>query len=169
MNTSPDGVVRAELKRLTDEFFRAVSFEAGEKPAYDRLYELFVGPGLLIKNSGSAPEISSVPEFIRPRRASVEAGELTRFCEMEIAETTEVFGNVAQRFSTYAKTGTLKGVPFEARGMISIQFIATPAGWKMSSMAWDDERAGVALPTRHAHTREAPRDPAAPRRERNQP
>ena len=95
------------------------------------------------------PEISSVRQFIEPRQATVSAGELTRFHEVELSETTEVFGNVAHRFSAYAKSGTMKGVPFEARGMISTQFIRTPQGWKMSAMAWDDERAGLALPEQH--------------------
>jgi hypothetical protein len=30
--------------------------------------------------------------------------------------------------------------------MISTQFIHTPQGWKVSSMAWDDERPGLQLP-----------------------
>jgi hypothetical protein len=68
---------------------------------------------------------------------------------VELAQTTEIFGNVAHRFSAYAKSGTLNGVPFEARGMISTQFILTPAGWKMSAMAWDDERPGLTIPDRY--------------------
>jgi hypothetical protein len=40
----------------------------------------------------------------------------------------------------------LKGVSFEARGMISTQFVRTPVGWRISSMAWDDERLGMSLP-----------------------
>ena len=87
-----------------------------------------------------------------PRQASVDAGELTRFHEAEIAETTEVFGNVAHRFSAYVKSGTLNGASFEARGMISTQFILTPVGWRMSSMAWDDERPGVKLPNHFEST-----------------
>jgi len=146
MTTHSHDAVLAELKRLTDEFFRAVSFKVGEKPGYSKIHELFIESGLLIKNSGTVPEISTVREFIEPRKASVEAGELARFHEAEIAETTEVFGNVAHRFSVYAKSGTLKGVPFEARGMISTQFILTPAGWKISAMAWDDERPGLSIP-----------------------
>jgi hypothetical protein len=82
----------------------------------------------------------------------VDAGELTRFHEAEIAETTEVFGNVAQRFSAYIKSGALNGVSFEARGMISTQFILTPDGWRMSSMAWDDERSGLRLPKHYEPT-----------------
>jgi hypothetical protein len=107
---------------------------------------LFIEPGLLIKNSGATPEVASVRQFIEPRQAMVSAGALTRFNEAELSETTEVFGNVAHRFSAYAKSGMLNGVAFEARGMISTQFILTPVGWKMSAMAWDDERPGLSLP-----------------------
>ena len=77
----------------------------------------------------------------------VRFGDLTRFREEEKSEVTEVFGNVAHRFSAYAKSGTMKGVPFEARGMITTQFILTPAGWKTSAMAWDNERPGLSLPS----------------------
>ncbi len=76
----------------------------------------------------------------------VRTGELTRFREWELSETTVGFGNVAHRFSAYAKSGTMKGVPFEVRGMISTQFVLTPAGWKISAMAWDDERPGLCIP-----------------------
>lgn len=141
--------VKSELKRLTDGFFRAVSFEPGEAPSYASIYELFIEAGLLIKSSGATPEISSVRQFIEPRQATVNAGELTRFREAELSESTEIFGNVAHRFSAYVKSGTSKGVLFEARGLISTQFVLTPLGWKISSMAWDDERPGLALPKRY--------------------
>lgn len=147
MNTPSERAALAELKDLTDEFFRAVSFTVAEKPTYSKLHELFIEPGLLIKNSGSTPEVAGVSEFIQPRQRSVDAGELTQFHEAELASTTQLFGNVAQRFTAYAKAGVLNGVPFKARGMICIQFILTPAGWRMSSMAWDDERPGLQLPS----------------------
>ena len=137
--------VKDALDRLATEFFRAVSFEAGETPPYDGIHLLFVECGLLIKNTALTPEISTVGRFIEPRLALVRSGELERFREWELSETTQIFGNVAHRFSAYAKTGTLKGVPFEARGMISTQFISTPEGWRMCSMAWDDERPGLSI------------------------
>lgn len=151
MSQSNPGVVKAELDRLTAEFFRAVSFEAGGAPAYEKIYALFIETGLLIKNTGSVPEVSTVRQFIEPRQAMVLSGELTRFQESELSEATEIFGNVAHRFSAYAKAGTMKGVPFEARGMISTQFILTPVGWKMSAMAWDDERPGLSIPHHYEH------------------
>jgi hypothetical protein len=141
---------KLELDRLCVEFFRAVSFEAGDSPAYENIHTLFIESGLLVKNTGSVPEISTISQFIEPRQTLVRSGELTRFREWELSETTEIFGNVAHRFSVYAKSGTMKGVPFEVRGMISTQFILTPAGWKMSAMAWDDERAGLSIENRFA-------------------
>jgi hypothetical protein len=124
-----------------------VSFEEGGAPAYEDIFGLFVLPGLLIKNTGASPEISTVREFVEPRLAAFRAGELTRFNEVELQETTHIFGKVAHRFNSYAKSGTARGVPFAARGMISTQFVLTPQGWRMSAMAWDDEGPGVSLPS----------------------
>jgi hypothetical protein len=150
MRSSAHATVKAELDHLSREFFRAVSFEPGAKPPFDTLHELFVPAGLLIKNSGATPEISTIDQFIAPRRAAVQAGELTQFLEIELWETTRIFGNVAHRFSAYAKSGVSKGARFEARGMISTQFVRTPAGWRISAMAWDDERPGLTLPQRES-------------------
>jgi len=147
MTNHPDlATVKAELDRLTTEFFLAVSFEEGATPMYENIYELFIESGLLVKNTGPAPEINTVQQFIEPRVVAVRNGELTRFHEIELSETTEIFGNVAHRFNSYAKSGTIKGIPFTARGMVSTQFIKTTAGWKISAMAWDDERPGLSIP-----------------------
>jgi hypothetical protein len=137
-----------QLAALTAAFLDAVSFEPGERPAYDAIRDLFIERGLLIKNV-DVPEIATVDEFIAPRRALVDSGELTEFEELELAHVTEVFGNVAHRMSTYSKRGTQGGRTFAARGVISTQFVLTLSGWRMSSMAWDDERAGLVLPDRY--------------------
>jgi hypothetical protein len=151
MNAHDDtrAAAEAELGSLTNEFFRAVSFQSGESPAYERLHDLFIDGGTLIKNSAEIPEISTVEQFIAPRRDMVESGTLSYFHEAELAAITELFGSVAHRFSTYEKRGMTDGAPFEARGMISTQFIRTPAGWKISSMVWDDESPGHAIPDRY--------------------
>ena len=155
--TQPDHTsIKAELDRLTNEFFRAVSFEAGEIPPYEEIYALFIETGLIIKNTAATPEISTVRQFIEPRMAMVRSGEMTRFNEMELSESTEVFGKVAHRFNSYAKSGTINGVAFTARGMVSTQFIQTPVGWKISAMAWDDERLGLSIPKQYEPSGSAP-------------
>jgi hypothetical protein len=135
-----------DLNNLVSEFFRAVSFEPGDSPSYQSIHEVFIENGLLIKNSGLSPEIWTTRQFIESRQAAVGSGELTRFHEAELSGKTEVFGNVGHRFLSYSKSGTLKGAPFVARGVVTAQFILTPAGWRISSMAWDDERPGVLIP-----------------------
>ena len=123
MTTDDDvtATTRAELARLMAEFFRAVSFQPGEAPPYHLLCDLFLPGGTLIRNSGDEPEISSVAEFIAPRQKMVDSGELTEFCEAESDEITEIFGNIAHRFSTYHKCGRTKDADFAGRGVISTE------------------------------------------------
>ena len=144
----PDDTTAA-LKAVIDEFFQAVSFETGQTPAYARIHGLFIEDGKLIRNSGEVPEISSVGEFIASREQVFSSGALTSFEEVEVAERTEVFGSVAHRLSTYTKRSTVDGEALEGAGVISTQLIRTPAGWKISSMAWDDERPGLDIPERY--------------------
>ncbi len=151
MSQSTRNAINKELERLASEFFRAVSFETGETPSYQIIHTLFIEQGLLIKNVGLTPEISSVREFIEPRQALISSGTLTRFHESELSASTDIFGNVAHRFSSYLKSGTSNAVSFEARGMVTTQFINTPSGWKMTSMAWDDERPGLSISNQIKH------------------
>jgi hypothetical protein len=140
---------QAELDELMSRFLRAVSFREGDRPAYGELSDLFVDGARLIKNSSATPEISTVDAFIGSRQASVDSGALTWFQEVELAQISEIFGNVAHRFSTYGKRGSMDGAAIDVRGAISTQFIRTPDGWRMSSMAWDDERQNLLLPPRY--------------------
>ena len=138
-----------ELKQLIGEFFGCVSFESGQQPTYEKIRDLFIEDGKLIRNSPDGPEIASVDDFIASRQKIFDSGALTAFAEIEIAATTETFGNVAHRFSTYEKRGTLQGEAIDGSGLISTQFVRTRSGWKMSSMAWDDERPGLTIPDRY--------------------
>jgi hypothetical protein len=65
-------------------------------------------------------------------------GTLTEFSEWEVTARTEIFGSVAHRFSEYRKSGYRDGTWFEGSGSKTTQFLRTPAGWRMASLAWDD-------------------------------
>lgn len=148
-STRPPVEVRARLKTLVNGFFAAVSFASGQMPAYTRIHGLFIDDAKLIRNSSACPEVSRVDAFVTALQRQVESGALTSFEEVETNEITEVFGNIAHRFSTYEKRGTMDGEQIEGSGVITTQFIHTPSGWKMSSMAWDDERPGLGIPARY--------------------
>ena len=145
----PTADIRTQLDTLIADFFRAVSFETGESPAYGKIQALFVPDGKLINNGSDTPEVSTIEQFIASRQQTIDSGTLTSFQENETAEISEIFGNVAHRFSTYTKRGRVDGIAVEGRGLISTQLIRTPSGWKITSMAWDDERPGLTIPARY--------------------
>jgi hypothetical protein len=130
---------RAEIDALVQAFFAAFSNKGGGKPRLDALATLFIPRAVIVKNL-ETPEVYSVPEFIAPREKLLTDGTLTDFEEAEIEGRTELFGNVAQRWSSYRKTGVLNGRAFTGRGMKSMQFVRTPEGWRLSAVAWGDVR-----------------------------
>lgn len=137
------------IDALSAEFFRCVSFSVGERPDYAGIRELFVPAGVLFKGVAAGVEATSVEEFIEPRQRSVDEGVLTEFRETELRSTTTVFGSAAQRQSVYEKAGFTGGVQISGRGIIFTQFVFLDGSWRMTSMAWDDERDGLALNDLH--------------------
>jgi hypothetical protein len=127
------------LDELTVRFFNAFTNRGGTLPDADCLYELFVPEAKIVNMAGDMPTVYSVREFIEPRRAMLTDGTLTDFCEEEVSETTDIFRNIAQRFSHYKKSWSQGGEQRSGGGAKSIQFIRTPNGWKIFSLSWDDD------------------------------
>ncbi|MEH7342540.1 hypothetical protein V7122_01425 [Bacillus sp. JJ1532] len=65
------------------------------------MYELFVPEAVIIKNTDSSPVIYDLQQFIEPREKLLGEGHLIDFKEEETYEITEIFGNIAHRFSLY--------------------------------------------------------------------
>lgn len=139
-----DPTDRAAIDKLVRAFFGLFSNRAGARPALGRIHELFVPQGLLVKCSVDEPLVSTLGEFIAPREVILTNGTLTDFDEEETAASTIVIGDCAQRLSAYRKSGVLEGQPFSRQGIKTFQFIRTGTGWKILSVAWDDEREGFA-------------------------
>ncbi|MFJ1613403.1 GNAT family N-acetyltransferase [Streptomyces sp. NPDC088249] len=134
----PVSGVKAELDELMHAFLGAFTNTGGTRPNVDVVREVFIPQGTIIQNVGAEPVIYDLDAFIEPRQKILTDGTLTEFSEWEVTERTEIFGSVAHRFSEYRKSGFLNGEWFEGSGRKTVQFVRTPAGWKMSSMAWDD-------------------------------
>lgn len=129
---------KRQIDELTARFFRAFDNRDGA-PACDVLYQCFAPWALVVKNIGGAPEVYDVATFVEPRRAILTDGSMTDFSEWEVSGRTEIFGNIAQRFSRYAKSGTSRGESFEGGGTKSIQFVRLAGEWRITSLVWDDE------------------------------
>jgi hypothetical protein len=137
---------KVEIDRLIKDFFSVFCNQGGARPCLERIHGMFIKEGLIIKNAGAVPEINNLQQFISPRERILTDGTLREFTEEEVSDRTDICGNIAQRISFYRKSGILSGQPFQGRGVKTSQLIRTAEGWKLSSLAWDDEREGFALP-----------------------
>jgi len=129
---------KSAIDALTAAFYGAFTNRGGEADV-DRLYRLFIPEANVIKNVGGALAVYDLHEFVEPRRALLRDGSITGFVEEETSETTEIFGNIAQRFSRYRKSWEAAGQTCNGGGAKSLQFVSTPDGWRIASLMWDDE------------------------------
>jgi hypothetical protein len=111
----------------------------------DTLRALFLPEAVIVRTCGGEPAVYDVEGFIAPRQELLSGSALFDFSEWELSGRTEVFGDVAQHFCGYAKQGVQDGSPFTGRGMKTLQFVRTSAGWRISAAAWDDERDGLVI------------------------
>jgi hypothetical protein len=136
---------RAAVAELVRIFFAAFVSGADTAPRLDALREALLPQAVITRTGGGEPAVYDVEGFLRPRQQLLSSGRLTDFSEWELSGRTEVFGDIAQHFCGYAKAGRQDGTAFTARGMKTFQFVRMPAGWRISAVAWADERDGLAI------------------------
>jgi ribosomal-protein-serine acetyltransferase len=129
---------RCAIDELTRTFFGAFTNIGGVVPKLDTLYELLLPEAIIVKNINAMPVVYDVNGFVQPRRILLTDGSLVDFSEEETSERTDVFGNIAQRFSCYKKSWMAQEQSFAGSGTNSFQYVRTPAGWKIASVIWDD-------------------------------
>ena len=135
----------AAIAGIVRTFFAAFTSGAHSSERLDALRRVFLPEAVIVRTCGGAPTVYGVDSFIAPRRDLLSSGSLTDFREWELSGRTEVFGDIAQHFCSYAKAGVQHGAPFTGRGMKTFQLVRTAAGWRISAAAWDDERDGLAI------------------------
>lgn len=139
---------RAAIAGLVETFFAAFTSAPDAAERLDALRGLFVPGAVIVRTCGTEPTVYDVDGFIAPRAALLAGGTLSDFREWPLDGRTDVFGDIAQHFGTYAKSWVQDGTPMTGRGMKTLQFIRTSAGWRISAAAWDDEREGLSIPDR---------------------
>lgn len=137
---SPPSADRIELEQVVESFFAAFTSGSGSAQRLDSLRGLFLPGAIIVSTGGSTPKVLDVEGFIEPRAALLSSGVLTEFREWPVDGNLEVFGDVAHWFGSYAKSWVQAGRPASGRGAKSAQFVRTESGWRISALAWDDER-----------------------------
>lgn len=133
----PD-TVKAELDELMRLFFSAFTNTDGP-PRTDRIHEVCIPRATIISQTGDQSVVYDLDSFIAPRQQILTDGTLTEFSEWEVSERTEIYGSIAHRFSEYRKSGIHNGERIKGGGHKTTQFVRTPTGWRISSIAWEDD------------------------------
>jgi hypothetical protein len=134
------GSDETEINALIATFFDGFTSGPGSTQRFALLRSTFAPGAVITKTCGGEPESYDVEQFVGPRETLLTDGTLTDFREWPVDGRLDVFGDIAQWFGSYAKTGVQAGGAFTGAGMKSLQFVRTGAGWRISAVAWDDER-----------------------------
>jgi hypothetical protein len=134
---------RSAIAEIVRTFFAAFATGPDLDRRLGRLRELFLTDAVIARGAATGLAVYDVEGFIEPRRSLLAGGTLTDFREWQLQGRTDVFGDIAQHFCSYAKEGVQDGRQFTARGMKTMQLVRTAAGWRISAVAWDDERPGL--------------------------
>lgn len=132
-----------ELKAIDqtiEKVFEAISFRKGERPNMYKLIPLFIKEGILINYNEEQPLILKVKDFVDHFEQQVKEGIISELEDKEVRSETKIFGKIAHRFSYYeARFNPSDPTPF-AVGVNSIQLIKVNGRWKVTSMAWNDDK-----------------------------
>lgn len=142
--SSIDGIMKA--------VYDVISGGVGQKRDWDRFRTLFHPSARLIP-TGKNPQTNLVgaraytPEEYITRSSPFMEKE--GFFEKEIARQTNLYGSIAQIFSTYASYHTLADkTPFQ-RGINSFQLLNDGKRWWIISIYWQGETADNPIPKKY--------------------
>ncbi|MEO6941472.1 MAG: DUF4440 domain-containing protein [Terrimesophilobacter sp.] len=137
----------AVIDRIATTFY--ASFASPDHGLVDltELRGLFHHGAVIVKLADGIPAFYSVESFIAPREELLNSGRLLGFLEEEVSAETQLFDDIAQRWSLYRKSGSLDGAPYSGWGRKSIQLVRSPDGWRISAISWCDGPEGVSIPS----------------------
>jgi len=143
VSSQKEYVMQNELQAIDQviaKVFEAICFEKGDRPNMLKLIPLFMTDGRLIDYNGDEPLILGVKDFVAHFENQFDQGLILELEDKEVSSKTEIFGKIAHRTSLYeARFKSSDPEPFAA-GVNSIQMIKLNGNWKVSSMAWNDDK-----------------------------
>lgn len=136
---SPDMIVQA--------LYDVISTPGGQTPDWERWDTLFIPEARLIA-IGSNEAGEDLYRTWTPEEYKEEVGaylEANPFFEVEVSHTSEQFGNMVHRFSTYESYRSMDEPPF-SRGINSIQLVQMEGRWWIVTIFWQPETSRFPLP-----------------------
>ncbi|MGV8851163.1 MAG: GNAT family N-acetyltransferase [Rhodoglobus sp.] len=137
----------SEINSTMSAFFSVFASPSEKVADLTELRSLFLPGAIIIAMADGVTKKYDLESFIEPRQALLNSGRLLDFSEQEVAVDMSIFGDIAQRWSLYSKSGTLDGLSSVGWGRKGFQFVRTSAGWRISAVVWQDGAVDEQIPT----------------------
>ncbi|WNJ18895.1 hypothetical protein [Pontibacter sp. G13] len=144
------------IHELTTSLYKGMKFVEGIMPDFNLLRSVFVRNALIINGTPGKHYVFDLASFLE----SVEDRMLGNpdfhsFEEREVYETTQIFGNIAQRVSTFeARWWGGEDEPF-FMGVNMIQFVKIDEDWRVANVVWNKATPEIPL-TKEFLSRDSP-------------
>ena len=137
----------ASIDGLVFELYERLRFSPEHGPRWEAFSELFETGARLVQVEEERVVTMDLSSFIqRVERARQEKG-MMGFQAAELARRTDVFGGIAQVFSTYEReesSSSERSGP--RRGIVTLQLCKREERWWIASMVWTDEHTAQPIP-----------------------
>jgi uncharacterized protein DUF4440 len=139
---------KVDFRAMTQALYRVVSARPAERN-WDAVRAFYHPEARLVRtgvNPDGTPFVSvfSLDAYIENVRQLLDND--TRFSEVEVAQESVVFGNVARLTSVYEFTWESPRETRQGRGVNFFTLIREAGQWRVMSIVWDNERPGLSLP-----------------------
>lgn len=137
-----------DFREMTAALYRVLSVAPAQRD-WEALRPLYHREARLVR-TGVDPDgtpfvrVFTLDAYIENIRQLLD-GE-TRFSEVEIAQESVVFGNVARLTSVYEFTWQTPQETRRGRGVNFFTLVREAGQWRVMSIVWDNERPGLSLP-----------------------
>ena len=134
----------AAIEKLMEDVYAVISGPAGQMRDWDAMRDMFTDDARLYAIGQQGLRGGALDDYIETSGPFlIENG----FTEREIAHRLELYGNLAQVWSSYEGTFTMDGEQRSIRGINSFQLMQDASGaWKVHSILWQQARPDLPLP-----------------------
>ncbi len=148
----------ASIDAIMKAVYDVISGDAGKKRDWDRFRSLFHKDARLIPAGKNATtKVISARAFTPEEyiERSSPFMEKEGFFEKEIARRTDLYGNIAQVFSTYASYHKAEDKTPFARGINSFQLLNDGNRWWVMTIYWQGETPETPIPKEYLKTKKS--------------
>lgn len=139
---------KVDFRAMTAALYRVVSVPPAQRN-WEALRPLYHPQARLVRtgvNPDGTPfvHVFTLDQYIENIRQLLD--DETQFSEVEVAQESVVFGNVARLTSVYEFNWQSPKEQRRGRGVNFFTLVREAGQWRVMSIVWDNERPGLSLP-----------------------